>query len=103
MPGYREIGYITIFDIKMDGKFRQKERLLVNGHEAEYLHKWDTYYSLVSRDSVQIALLYAAFNDLDILSCKISNTYLEAPCGEKLWTVAGKDFGSLAGTPMQIN
>ena len=52
---------------------------------------------------MRIEFLYAALNDLDIFSCDILNTYLEAPCGEKLWTVAGKEFGSLAGTPMQIN
>ena len=65
--------------------------------------KWDNYSSVVSRDSARIALLYAALNHLDILSCKISKAYFEAPCGEKLWTVAGKEFGSLASTTMQIN
>ena len=50
-----------------------------------------------------IEFLYAALNDLDIFSCDISNTYLEAPCGEKPWTVAGKEFRSLDGTTMRIN
>ena len=52
---------------------------------------------------MRIVLLYAALNNLDILSCDISNAYLEAPCGKKLWTVEGNKFGSLDGTPMQIN
>ena len=50
MPGYKEIGYHIIFVIKMDGKFTQKARLVANGPETEYLHKQDTYYSVVSRD-----------------------------------------------------
>ena len=58
---------------------------------------------MVSRDSAWIAFLYAALNDLDIFSCDTSNAYLESPCGEKLWTVAGELFGGLAGIPMLIN
>ena len=50
-----------------------------------------------------ISFVYAALNDLDILSCGISNAYLEAPCGDKICTVAWKEFGSLDGTPMRIN
>ena len=79
-----EIGYHIIFDINMDQKFTQKASLVANVHETEYVPKWDTYYSVVSRDSVRISFLYAALNDLDILSCEISNAHLEALCGEKL-------------------
>ena len=103
MPGYKEIGYHIIFDVKMYGKFTQKARLVANGNETEYLPKWDTYSSVVSRDSVHIELLYAAFNDLDIFSCGISNAYIEAPCGQKPWTMSGNEFISLARTTMQIN
>ena len=40
---------------------------------------------------------------MDILSSEIANAYLEAPCGDKPWTVSGKEFGSLAGTPIRTN
>ena len=103
MPGYKKIGYHIIFDINMDGKFTQKSRLAANGHETGYVPKWVTYSSVVSQDSVRIALLYTALNNLYIFSCGIYNSYLEAACGEKLWTVVGKGFGSLAGTLMIIN
>ena len=72
-------------------------------YENKYVPKCDTYSLVVQRDSAWIAFLYAALNDLDILSCEISNTYLEAPCGEKLWTVASKEFGSLDGKLMIIH
>ena len=74
----------------MDVKFKWKARLVANGHEPEFLSKWDTYSSVVSRYLVRIEFLYAAFNYLGVLTCKISKTYLEAPCGEKIWTVIGK-------------
>ena len=54
MPGYKEIGYHIIFNIKMNGKFTQKSRLVENGHGTEYAPKQDTYSSMVSRDSVRI-------------------------------------------------
>ena len=79
----------------------QKSTLVANGHKTEYVLKWDTYSLVISQDSVRTALLYAALNDLYILSCNISNTYLEAPCVEKLCNVAGKESGSLAGTPIK--
>ena len=38
-----------------------------------------TYSSVVSRDSVCIAFLVAALNDLDVMSADIGNAYLNAP------------------------
>ena len=53
-----------------------------------------TYSSVVSRDSVIIALTIAAVNGLSTLGCDIQNTYLTSPCQEKTWTTAGPEFGS---------
>ena len=58
---------------------------------------------MLSGYSVWISLLYAAVNNLDILSCAIYIAYFEASYDKKLWTVAGKEFGRLDGTPMWIN
>ena len=57
-----------------------------------------TYSSVVSRDSVRIALAIAGLNGLDVMACDIRNAYLTADCREKIWTVAGPEFGSEAGT-----
>eukprot|EP00980_Cylindrotheca_fusiformis_P024973 scaffold12826_cov83-Cylindrotheca_fusiformis.AAC.1 len=84
----------------MDGKFTRKARLVANGNETPVAPKYDRYSSVVSRESVRIGFLYAALNDLDILSCDISNAYLNAPCSEKLWTEAGPEFGGDAGSVM---
>ena len=58
--------------------------------------------SVVSRDSVQIALTIAALNDLKVISCDIQNVYLTAPCREKIYTVTGPEFGSDEGSLMLI-
>ena len=61
-----------------------------------------TYATVVSRESVRLAFLAAALNDLNILSADIQNAYLEAQTCEKLWAWAGKEFGSNEGRPMKI-
>ncbi|KAL7535630.1 hypothetical protein ACHAWF_005219, partial [Thalassiosira exigua] len=45
----------------------------------------------MSRDSMRIALLVVALNDLDIFACDIGNAYLNAPCKEHIWFVAGHE------------
>eukprot|EP00956_Cyclotella_meneghiniana_P022806 scaffold43502_cov23-Cyclotella_meneghiniana.AAC.1 len=56
-----------------------------------------TYSSVVSRDSVRLAFLIAALNELDIMSCDIGNAYLNAPCREKIWFKAGIECGEDKG------
>ena len=56
------------------------------------------YSSVVSRDSVRTALTIAGLNGLQVMACDIQNAYLTADCREKIWTVAGPEFRSEAGT-----
>ena len=56
-----------------------------------------TYASVVSRESVRIALTLAALNDLEVKTADIENAYLTAPVSEQIWTVLGPEFGSDAG------
>ena len=100
-PAYQKIDCHMIFDIKMGENFRRKARMVAGGHVTTAPASI-TYSSVVSRDSVRIALTIAALNDLQVLACDIQNAYLTAKCREKVWTIAGKEFGSEAGTPMLI-
>ena len=61
-----------------------------------------TYSTVVSRDSVHMAFLIAALNDLEILACDIGNAYLNVPCKERIWFVAGPEFGDRAGCPVKV-
>jgi len=92
LPGYQEIKCHMIFDIKMDEKFTRKARLVAGGHTTDTPTSL-TYSSVVSCDSVRIAFMLAAINDLNLSACDIGNAYLNAPCREKIWTVAGSEFG----------
>ena len=93
---YQEIKCHMIFDIKIGENFRRKARLVAGGHTTVTPAAL-TYASVVSRDSVRITLTIAALNDLKVLACDIQNAYLTAKCREKIWTVAGPEFGSEQG------
>jgi Reverse transcriptase (RNA-dependent DNA polymerase) len=100
LRGHQEIKCHIIFDVKMD--FTRKARFVAGGHMTEAPSSI-TYSSVVSRESVKIAFLIAALNELDIMSCDIGNAYLNAPCRERIWFVAGKECGPhLEGKPCKL-
>ena len=80
-----------IFDVKMD--FTRKARFVADGSKTQ-TPVTVCYSSVVSRESVRLAFLMAAFHDINVFSCDISNAYLNAPCREIIWFVAGPECGS---------
>ena len=100
-PEYSFCSTQMIFDIKMGESFTRKARLVAEGHKTKPPTSMK-YSSAVSRDSVRIALTIASLNSLEVFACDIGNAYLNAPCREKLWTVAGSEFGSEKGLVMEI-
>ncbi len=88
-----------VFDVKMD--FTRKARLVAGGHLTDPPASI-TYSSVVSRDSVRIMFLVAAVNDLQVLAADIGNAYLNAPNRERVYAIAGKEFGSRAGQRVLI-
>ena len=94
-PGYQQIGGHIIWDVKMEN-FRRKARYVAEGNMTEP-PKTATYASVVSRESVRIALTIAALNDLEVKSADIQNAYLTAPCQEKIVIRVGDEFGEDSG------
>jgi hypothetical protein len=92
--GYKKITLHMVFDVKMD--FTRKARLVAGGHLTDVPSSL-TYSSIVLRDSVRIMFLLAALNDLKVLAADIGNAYLNAPNREKVYAVAGQEFGTRAG------
>jgi hypothetical protein len=88
--GYKKIPCHMVFDIKMD--FTRKARFVAGGHTTDPPSSL-TYSSVVSRDSVRIALLVVALNNLDILAADIGNAYINAEAREKVYFIAGNEFG----------
>ena len=101
LVGYKEIKGHWTFDIKMDGKFTRKSRFVAGGHLTDTPSS-STYSTVVTRESVRIALLLAGLNELEVKSADIGNAYLNAPVKEKVWIVAGPEFGSDQGSVMVV-
>ena len=90
-----------IFDIKFGENFRRKARVVAGGHMTDTPNTL-TYSSVVSHESIRIALTIVALNELSVMACDIQNTYLTADCREKIWTHAGPEFGSESGSIMIV-
>jgi hypothetical protein len=100
IPGYKPITGHVVWDVKMD--FTRKARYVAGGHRTDP-PKAMTYSSVVSRESVRIALTIASLNNLEIRLTDISNAYLTAPVTEKYYVTAGDEFGpELKGRILKI-
>ena len=56
-----------------------------------------TYASVVSRETVRIALTITALNGLDVKASYVMNAFLTAPCAKKIWTTTGPDLLGAGG------
>jgi Reverse transcriptase (RNA-dependent DNA polymerase) len=82
-PGYKKIDCHMVFDVKVD--LTRKARLVAGGHQTD-VPKDSVYSSVVSRDSVRLALTLASLNGLSVLSADVQNAYLNAPTKERCYT-----------------
>ena len=89
--GYQEIAHNWVFYVKM--KFTRKARMVENGATIDVLIH-NTYSYVVSRESVFIAFLIMALNELYILATDVTSAYNNAPCHEKIFTMSGPNFAS---------
>ena len=94
-PTFQEMGcHILVYDIKMEN-FQRKARLVAGGHMTEVSSGMMTYASVVSRESVRIALTLAALNNLEVKTADIKNA--STSIGEKISCTLGPEFGGDAG------
>ncbi len=77
-------------------EFQCKARLVAGGHMSK-APEIMTYASVVSCETICIALLMDALNDLNVKVGDVLNAYITAPITEKAWTILGPEFGSDAG------
>ena len=94
-PGYQEIRCHLVFTVKMEN-FQRKARFVAGGHTTEPPATM-TYASVVSRETVRIALTIAALNALEVKASDIQGAYLTAPVKEKIWTRLGTEWGENKG------
>jgi len=88
--GWTQSSGHMVFSVKMD--FTRKARWVKNGHKCPD-PETSNYAGVVSRESVRIALTYAALMEVNVLAADIRNAYLQAPTSEKHFIICGEEFG----------
>ncbi len=72
------------------------EKPVAGGHQTK-APGTITYASMVSRETVRLALIIVSLNNLEVKVGDVLNTYIIVPIKEKVWTVLGPEFGHDAG------
>ena len=98
--GYKRIRVHFVYDVKHDG--RHKARLVAGGHLTDVPAE-SVYSGVVSLRSLRIVIFLSELNKLSLWAADIGNAYLEALTKEKLYIVAGPEFGELEGQILVIH
>ena len=88
--GWKQVTGHLVWHMKMD--FTRKARGVLDDHKTRD-PIGSTYTGLVSRESVHIALTYAALNSLNVFAVNIQNAYLQALSSQKDYIICGPEFG----------
>ena len=99
VKGYRLIPIHFVFDVKFD--LRRKARLVAGGHTTTPSSE-DIYSGVVSIENVRIALMLADANHMEVVAADVGNAFLYGETKEKLYTIAGPEFGEYSGCLMII-
>eukprot|EP00978_Attheya_sp_CCMP212_P009067 scaffold21363_cov33-Attheya_sp.AAC.6 len=102
MPeGYQLIPYHIIFDCKFD--FRRKARLVAGGNFTEAPPPEDIYSGVVGMETIRYCMQVAAMNNLQVCAADVGNAFLYGKTREKVYVIAGPEFGDDAGKRMIID
>ncbi|MCP4195287.1 MAG: hypothetical protein GY768_32200, partial [Planctomycetaceae bacterium] len=88
--GYQRARVHLIYDVKHDG--RHKSRLVLDGHLTQ-IPVETVYSSVVSLKSLRLVAFLAELNELTLWGAVVGNAYLEAKTKERLFIIAGAEFG----------
>ena len=94
LAGYKRIIVQFVFAVKHD--LRHKARLVAGGHLTPATLE-GTYSGVVSVRSLRICLVAGELNRLRVMVGDVSSAYLEAFTQEKVYFIAGPEFGELEG------
>ena len=96
---YKKIRVHLIFAVKHDG--RQKARCVTDGHLTEIPIE-SVYSGVVSLRGLRLLVFLGELNGLETWATDIGNAYLEAVTQEKVYIIAGPEFGERQGHTLVI-
>ena len=98
-PDWKKINVHLVYAVKHDG--RHKARLVAGGHLTDTPVD-SVYSSVVSLRGIRMLAFIAEHNDLELWATDIGNAYLESYTKEKVFVIAGAEFGERAGHTLLI-
>ena len=98
--GYKRIPYHCVYDVKFDG--RRKCRLVAGGHRTDP-PKEDIFSGVVSMEAVRLGFILARLNGLLVCAGDVGNAFLYGKTREKVYVIAGEEFGENKGKRMIID
>jgi Reverse transcriptase (RNA-dependent DNA polymerase) len=99
-PGYTKIRCHIIYDVKHD--CRHKARIVTGGHLTDP-NTESVYSGVVSLHDIKLIVFLAELNGLELWGADVGNAYLEAKTKEKVYIVAGPEFGPMTGHTLLID
>ena len=99
-PEYQYIKLLWTFAVKFDG--RHRARLVGGGHMTEDIEHDKCYNGVVSLEIIRLCFVIALLMELSVIAADIGSAYLQAYTKELVYTIAGIEFGILAGCVLII-
>ena len=97
---FKRIRVHMVYAVKHDG--RHKARLVADGNLTAAPIE-SVYSGVVSLRGLRIVAFLAELNSLELWATDVGNAYLEAETKEKVYIVAGPEFGDLCGHVLRIH
>ena len=88
--GYKKIRVHLVFAVKHDG--RHKARLVADGHLTDVPVE-SVYSGVVSLRGLRLIIFLAELNGMETWAADVGNAYLEAKTSERVYIIAGPEFG----------
>ena len=98
--GYKKISAHFVYDVKHDG--RHEARYVADGHKTD-IPLESVYSGVVTLRGLRMVVFLAELNGLDLWATDIGNAYLEVRTKEKVYIIAGGNFGDKEGHIMIIH
>ena len=93
--------YYLIVYVKFDG--RRQCRLVASGHRTPDVPQEEVYSGVVAMETIRLAFLIAALNGLQVCAADVLTAFLYGKTREKVYVIAGPEFGEHAGKRMIID
>ena len=76
---------------------------MAGGHRTPDAPPEETYSGVVSMDTIRMAFVLSAMNNLEVCAADISTAFLYGKTREKVYIIAGKEFGEHAVKRMIVD